>query len=126
LNNQDMVLRKRENTSSSIKSRHSSSDCSDIAKDGRHATRTAAKEDLSVPFDVHQQNEAFLPETDTSSSFGVEFVDSSRSGSGLKAMSHQEDDEDSTESDDGIVFTSHHSDGVRKCFIYRLVVKKHI
>lgn len=112
-----MVVRRRKKTSSSTKSKHSSSNCSDD-RDGRHLTLTAGEEDLSVPFDVHQlENEAFLPEADTSGSFGVEFVDSSDGDSGLRVTS-QQDDDDNDDSDDGIVFSSHYTEVIKETFNY--------
>ncbi|KAK3714542.1 hypothetical protein QZH41_014214 [Actinostola sp. cb2023] len=107
---QDMVIRRRKTTSSSTKSKHSNS-FSDDGVSGRRATLKAGEEDLSVPFDINKlENEAFLPDDDTSDSFGIEFVDTNKSEAGQNGLSWELNRLHLTESDGGIVFSSHNNE----------------
>lgn len=57
------------------------------------------------------ENEAFLPDDDTTGSFGVEFVDTSKSQGHLQNGFIEEidfDKMDLTDSDGGIIFSNHH------------------
>lgn len=100
-----MIIRRRKTTSSSTKSKHSEN-FDDDGLNQRHPTLTQADGDLSTSFDINNlENEAFLPEDDNSGSFGVEFVDSSKSEN---IQSLDLDNLDFSESDGGIVFSNNH------------------